>query len=158
MDLTIKFDEKSEVLNIRVAIIMQTKNGFVLSQRKSGNYYFAIGGRAKLGESSISSAIRETSEETGLNLNAGDFKLISIIENFWESDHKKVNDKNWKVHEINYVFTVPKQEKIVGGIDSSGVVEIPMEKIAELDIRPNIIKKIILENKFETFTHHIVNA
>jgi 8-oxo-dGTP pyrophosphatase MutT (NUDIX family) len=158
MDLTIKFEDEGEILNIRVVIIMETNIGFVLGQGNNKNYYHVIGGRCKLGETSIQSAARETEEETGLKLNEGDFKLISIIENFWESDHKKVNDKNWKVHEINYVFTVPKQEKIVGGIDSSGVVEIPMEQIAELDIRPNIIKKLILENKFETFTHHIVNA
>lgn len=152
MDLTIKFDEKSEVLNIRVAIIMQTKKGFVLSHRKSGNYYFAIGGRAKLGESSISSAIRETWEETGLTLQEKDFKLVSIIENFWES---KETEKTWKVHEINFVFTVPMQEKILEAIDSAEIVEIPKEELELLDIRPEIIKKIILEDKLDEFSHFI---
>ena len=164
MDLTIKFEDKSEVLNIRVAIIMQTKNGFVLSHRqgnqvlkgKSGNYYFAIGGRAKLGESSIASAMRETEEETGIKLEEKDFKLISIIENFWESDHEKMSNKKWKVHEINYVFTVPMQEQIYEAIDSAEIVEISKEKLSELDIRPEVIKKLILENKLSTFTHFIV--
>lgn len=156
MDLTIKFEDKSEVLNIRVAIIMQTRNGFVLSHRKNGNFYFAIGGRAKLGESSISSAVREVQEETGINLEEKDFKLISIIENFWESDHERVNDKNWKVHEINYVFTVPLQEKIYEAIDSAEVIEIPREQLADLDIRPETIKKLILENKLDEFNHYVV--
>ncbi len=156
MDLTIKFEDRSEVLNIRVAIIMQTRNGFVLSHRKNGNFYFAIGGRAKLGESSIVSAIREVEEETGLHLSEKDFKLISIIENFWESDHEKVNDRNWKVHEINYVFTVPVQERIFEAIDSAEVVEVPKEQLANLDIRPETIKKIILENKLDDFNHYIV--
>lgn len=153
MDLTIKFEDKSEVLNVRVAIIMQTKNGFVLSHRKNGDWYFAIGGRAKLGESSIASAIRETEEETGLKLKTEDFKLISIIENFWES---KEPEKTWKVHEVNFVFTVPVQEKIYEAIDSAEIVEIPKEKLSKLDIRPEIIKKLILEDKLNTFTHHIV--
>lgn len=156
MDLTIKFEDKSEVLNIRVAIIMQTRNGFVLSHRKNGDWYFAIGGRCKLGESSVASAMRETWEETGLKLEEKDFKLISIIENFWESDHEKVNHKKWKVHEINYVFTVPMQEKIYEAIDSAEVVEIPKEQLANLDIRPETIKKLILEDRLNTFTHHIV--
>lgn len=156
MDLTIKFEDKSEVLNIRVAIIMQTKNGFVFSHRKSGNYYFLIGGRAKLGESSIASAMREVSEEAGLNLEGKDFKLISIIENFWESDREKVNGQNWKVHEINYLFTVPLQDQIFEAIDSAEVVEIPKEELKDLDIRPEIIKKIILEDKLNEFNHFVV--
>ena len=156
MDLTIKFPDKSEVLNVRVAIIMQTKNGFVLSHRKSGGYYFAIGGRAKLGESSITSAVREVSEETGLTLEEKDFKLISIIENFWTSSHEKVNDQDWKVHEINYVFTVPMQEKIFDVVDSAEIVEIPKEQLTNLDIRPEIIKKLILENKLAEFNHFVV--
>jgi len=156
MDLTIKFPDKNEVLNVRVAIIMQTNNGFVLSHRKSGGYYFAIGGRAKLGESSITSAVREVSEETGLTLEGKDFKLISIIENFWTSSHEKLNDQDWKVHEINYVFTVPMQEKIFEAVDGAEIVEIPKEQLAILDIRPSVIKKLILEDKLNEFTHHII--
>jgi 8-oxo-dGTP pyrophosphatase MutT (NUDIX family) len=156
MDLTIKFEKSNETLNVRVAIIMQTKNGFVLSHRKSGNYYFAIGGRAKLGESSIASAIREAEEETGLKLKKEDFKLISIVENFWESTHETVSNQKWKVHEINFVFTVPLQEKIYDSVDSAEIVEIPKEKLTDLDIRPDIIKKIILENKLDGFNHFVV--
>lgn len=156
MDITIKFEETSEVLNVRVAIIMQTKNGFVLSHSKNGNYYFAIGGRCKLGESSIESAIRETEEETGLKLKKEDFKLISIIENFWTSTEETAKGADWKVHEINYVFTVPMQEEIFEAIDSSEVVEIPKEKLFDLDIRPDTIKKIILEDKLNEFNHFIV--
>lgn len=156
MDLTIKFAETSEVLNVRVAIIMETKKGFVLSYRKKSNYYFAIGGRAKLGESSIVSAMREVEEETGLKLKPEDFKLISIIENFWQSDHDTVNNSVWKVHEINYVFTVPVQEQIFEAIDSAELVEIPKDKLADLDIRPNIIKKLILENRLNEFNHFVV--
>lgn len=156
MDLTIKFDDKNEVLNIRVAIIMQTKNGYVLSHNKNGDWYFAIGGRAKLGESSVVSAIREVEEETGIKLKSEDFKLISIIENFWTSTHETVNSTDWKVHEINYVFTVPGQEQIFEAIDSAEIVEMSKEKLAELDIRPEVIKKLILEDKLTTFTHYIV--
>ncbi len=153
MDLTIKFENSHEALNVRVAIIMETKNGFVFSHRKNGGFYFLIGGRAKLGESSIDSVIRETEEETGLKLSSEDFKLISIIENFWTS---KENDKNWKVHEINYIFIVPMQERIYDAIDSAEVVEIPKEELSGLDIRPAKIKQLILEEMLGTFTHHVV--
>ena len=75
MDLTVKLAGEN-YLNIRVAIVVQTKNGFVLQKHKRGCYFF-LGGRIKSGESSLQAAKREMKEETGLEIE--DFKLISVI-------------------------------------------------------------------------------
>ena len=38
MDLTIKMEDT--YLNIRVVVILETENGFVLQKHKRGNYFF----------------------------------------------------------------------------------------------------------------------
>jgi 8-oxo-dGTP pyrophosphatase MutT (NUDIX family) len=154
MDLTLQVTDNSK-LNIRVAVIIETENGFVLSKSSHGSYLFAIGGRAKIGESSIQSAVRELEEETGLQISTSDFKLISIVENFWDAP---VDNILWKIHEINFVFTIPKQKSVGLGTDKefAGLVEMKKEEIKDLDIRPEVIKKIILEDKLNSFNHFIV--
>ena len=151
MDLTIKMEDT--YLNIRVVVILETENGFVLQKHKRGNYFF-IGGRIKIGESSLQAAKREMLEETGLDLNLEDFKFVSTIENFYEHIEK--------VHEICFVYKTEKQEKVnfenavEAKNENFNPIEIPKDKLADLDIRPEIIKKLILENKLEQISHYIV--
>ena len=53
-DLSLNVDDF--YLNIRVAIIARTKNGFILEKKKTSEYYFLIGGRMKINESSLEAA------------------------------------------------------------------------------------------------------
>lgn len=144
MDLTIKLENST--LNIRVAIIMQTANGYVLQKNKNG-WHFFLGGRIKLGESSLQAAIRETEEETGLKIQ--DFKFVSILENFFKADGAFKDDV---VQEICFIYTTPTVDKINPDF---GLLEIKKEDLVDLDIRPEIIKKLILENKLGEVSHHV---
>ena len=60
MDLTLPIEDK--ILNIRVAVILKTKIGYVLEKSKNG-YFFVLGGRIKINESSEQAARREVFEE-----------------------------------------------------------------------------------------------
>ena len=151
MDLTIKLDGEN-YLNIRVALIVQTKNGFVLQKHKRG-FYFFLGGRLKTGESSLQAAKREMMEETGLEIE--NFKLVSVLENFFSGE------ENTKTQEICFVYTTPIIEKIdwdieLVEINKEDIVEVGRQEMIEMDILPEIIKKLILESKLEAISHFIV--
>ncbi len=105
MDLTINL-EQNNILNIRVAIICQTENGYLLEKNKKG-FYFFLGGRVKLGESSLQAAKREFHEETGLEIS--EFEFISTIENFYDD---KGGLKEGAVHEKCFVYKTGKKEGV----------------------------------------------
>ena len=73
MDLTIPFE--NTILNIRVAIILQTSNGYVLGRGENKNYYHFVGRRVKLGENSLQAAKREILEEAGVEIK--NFEFVS---------------------------------------------------------------------------------
>jgi 8-oxo-dGTP pyrophosphatase MutT (NUDIX family) len=141
MDLTIPLD--GTTLNIRVTIIMETEKGFLIQKHRNG-YYFFIGGRMKLNESSQEAAKREMLEETGLAIS--DFKLVSVIENFY-------NNGQANIQEITFVYLAPKIDKVA---EEFGLIEVAREEVKELDIKPKKLKDIVLENNFENISHYII--
>lgn len=150
MDLTLVL-EQNNILNIRVAIICQTEKGFLLEKHKKG-FYFFLGGRVKLGESSLEAAKREYQEETGLDIH--NLEYVSTIENFYiENNPKHENLESANIQEICFVY---KTEKIEAVDPKYGLVEFTREEMKDLDIRPSIIKEIVVQEKENEITHYIV--
>ena len=142
MDLTIPLE--NIILNIRVAIILETEKGFVLGRGENKSFYHFLGGRVKAGENSLQAAKREILEEAAIEIEILEF--VSVIENFWtEPDHK--------VQEICFVYKTEKQAKINPQVD---LKEFTTEEMKYLDIRPNIIKQMLLEENFNNTTHYII--
>ncbi len=141
MDLTIPLG--GTTLNIRVTIIMETDKGYLVQKHKN-SYYFFIGGRMKLNESSQEASKREMLEETGLAIS--DFKLVSVIENFYNNDQSNIQ-------EITFVYLAPKIDKVS---EEFGLIEVTKEEMESLDIRPQKIKNIILENNMKEISHYII--
>lgn len=139
MDLSINFE--NTIINIRVAVLLKTKNGFIFEKSKHG-YVFATGGRIKLEESSLDTATREVEEDLGLKLEKENLKLISMVENFF------TNSDNDKVHEICFVYNY---NKILDATLPKNFVEIKTEEFDNFDIRPNIFKQILKGEEFENF-------
>lgn len=149
-DLTLLVDDT--VLNIRVAILVETPAGFVFEKHKSG-YLFVLGGRVKINETSEEAALREVFEELGLK----DLKLdlISIIENFFSVDNGK------KYHEINFVYKtvideMPDLSQFSLDSGNIGYSYIKKEDFDQYDIRPRAIKELV--KKIGPFTHLINKA
>ena len=130
MDLTLPIEDK--ILNIRVAVILKTKIGYVLEKSKNG-YFFVLGGRIKINESSEQAARREVFEETGIKID--DLKLKAVIENFY------TNNEERQVQEICFVYLSNNQENM-NLID--GLAEYTIKQINDIDLRPTVLKQIIL--------------
>jgi 8-oxo-dGTP pyrophosphatase MutT (NUDIX family) len=142
MDLTIQLEDI--VLNIRVAILMETGKGYIFEKHKDG-YYFVLGGRVKANESSIEAAQREIFEEIGLKIESA--SLVAIIENFF-------NVTDSKIHEICFVYSY---EEIIEIELSEEFAQIKGDRLTNEDIRPDIIKKIITNPK-KSFVHYITKG
>ena len=144
-DLTLNVDEFC--LNIRVAVIAKTKKGYILEKRS--NYSFLIGGRIKINESSSEAAIREIKEEIDLDIKEEDLEFKTVIENFFTHE-----TQNIKIHEICFLYEVKKElENIILG---EGLVEYSLEEIKNIEIKPTILQKLLLEEKMPVHVIHKV--
>jgi 8-oxo-dGTP pyrophosphatase MutT (NUDIX family) len=141
MDLTLPIGDM--VLNMRVALIVKTKDGFIFEKHKSG-YYFVIGGRIKAGESSGAALKREVYEE--LSVSISNFRLKAIIENFYVSRDKKV-------HEICFVYQT---EDVLEKELSSEFFMYPQAEIQDIDIQPRVMKEVIISES-KQILHLITN-
>ena len=139
MDLTIPVE--NSILNIRVAVLVKTKKGFILEKSPIGYFYF-IGGRIKINETSEDAAKRELFEEIGIKIEKINFK--TILENFFIVNNKMI-------HEICFVYTVDEELEINNLV--SNLIEYPITDFVNMDIKPKILKDYILSSDNRT---HIV--
>jgi len=102
MDITVKIEDK--VLNYRVAGIIKKDNKILVNERVDIDYVSLIGGRAKIGESSIEALIRELKEESGYDVKH--IKTLGVIENFFISRYD-----NKEYHEILIVHEIEFNDK-----------------------------------------------
>lgn len=147
MDLTIDIEDYK--LNIRAAGIITHNNKILLHKDQRDPYYALVGGRVEIGESSEETIKREIVEELGKEIEI--IGYISTIENFFKA-------KNKKFHEITFVYQAEfKNEEDKKILDTMKNIEgkdylqyewIDIDKMDNYDIRPAIIKSIIIERKF----------
>ena len=140
MDLSIKVQDTT--LNIRVAGLVKTTNGFLFEKSKNG-YIFTIGGRVRVGESTHEALIREVMEEIGMK--AEKVTLRSVIENFYTSS-------NEKVQEICFVYEV--DNEFTGAIPPE-FIQVTVEDIDKYDVRPKPIIDLLKSEK-GSFKHIII--
>jgi 8-oxo-dGTP diphosphatase len=135
MDITIKIGDS--LLNSRAVVIVQHKDGY-LFESHSGGFAYPIGGRIMMGESSEVAAKREVMEEIGIEMSDLEFKCI--LENFYIAEEKG-GERDVKVHEYSFIY----ESKTLLDMDlPEGFVTIKLEDLDSADIRPSIVKDIIL--------------
>jgi 8-oxo-dGTP pyrophosphatase MutT (NUDIX family) len=137
-DLTLKVNDST--LNIRVLLLIECPQGYIFESHEDG-YYFAIGGRLKLNESSIDGAKRELQEE--IEIDNIDLKMIGIIENFFVY-------KGEKAHEINFVYKGTLTEDLDLSkfhSDHLGFKYIKAKEAVSFDIKPKAILDILRTNE-----------
>ena len=147
MDITIDVEEYK--LNVRAAGIIIHNNKILTHRNTKSDHYALIGGRVEIGEDSEATLKREIMEEMGKEIEITGY--ISTIENFFEMDSRKY-------HEIMFVhkaeFKNEKDQKIedtiknIEGKDYLVYEWIPLEKIDEYPIKPEVVKEILKQGKF----------
>lgn len=147
MDITIDVEEYK--LNVRAAGIIIHNNKILTHRNTKSDHYALIGGRVEIGEDSVATLKREIMEEMGKEIEITGY--ISTIENFFEMDSRKY-------HEIMFVhkaeFKNEKDQKIedtiknIEGKDYLVYEWIPLEKIDEYPIKPEVVKEILKQGKF----------
>ena len=131
-DKTIKF-------NYRVALLAVHNNKILFQKDDRDDYYSLIGGRVHLLEDSNQAIIREVKEETGIELNINDIKLVKVVENFFKYD-------NINFHELLFVYKVDSVELYKKDnfktLDKDNVINkwYNIQNISNMDIRPEFIK------------------
>lgn len=141
-DLSFYDEETNTVLNVRVSAIIIKDNKILLQKVENGKYYFLVGGRVQLGESSLVAIKREVLEETGVRVEDEECQLLDTVENFFTD-----NGRNY--HEILFLYKVNNEELLNKGEfktldkDDSYNYWIDIKELNKLDIRPDFIKKMI---------------
>ena len=134
-------------LNIRVAILIKTEKGYLIQKSKVGDYYFFIGGRIKINESSVDTVERELLEET--NLKAGKIEFKSVMENFFIG-----KTSNEPVHELQFIYEVSNILNIQDLKLDDRIVEVSLQDVKNYEIKPEVLKLALLNEKIET--HYIL--
>lgn len=154
-DLSIIIDEVK--LNIRVGAIIKYQNKILIEKNQNVDFSVIPGGRIKTLENSKEALLREINEELELDFTNEEFKLISIVENFFI-----FNDT--KYHELYLIYKVElkKDYNIKNGIinkdnQDSNYYLLDKEQIIKENIKPNILKEIIFSNEFEHYTVNEIN-
>ncbi len=129
-------------VKIRVAGLVKTKKGYIFEKSDKG-YIFSIGGKVMLNESSEEAIIREIKEE--INMDVKNAELKSVFENFYGKDSERVQ-------EICFLYEVA--EEFSGNLGTE-FVEVPISSLSSYDIRPMVIKNILLDKK-NNFNHFII--
>lgn len=147
MDITIDVEEYK--LNVRAAGIIIHNNKILTHRNTKSDHYALIGGRVEIGEDSEATLKREIMEEMGKEIEITGY--ISTIENFFQMNSQKYHEIMF-VHKVE--FKNEKDQKIedtiknIEGKDYLVYEWIPLEKIDEYPIKPEVVKEILKKGNF----------
>jgi 8-oxo-dGTP pyrophosphatase MutT (NUDIX family) len=119
-DITVRVDEG--VINLRVGAVITKENKVLMTKNPRDDYYYSVGGRIKIGETSEQAVIREVYEELGVKLPVD--RLGFINENYFYGD---IGDgKERQIYEIcfyYYMKTPADYEPRVNSVTNGGITE-----------------------------------
>ena len=158
MNNDIKIEKDDIIFNYRVAVVIKKNDKILIQKDKRIKHYTLPGGRCKLGESSIETAIREFKEETSLDTSL--VRWVGIIENFFTSSF---NSK--KYHEILIIIELKLDNENIYKEDIIYNVEdtkkefltyhwLSIRELKKADFRPQIVLQMIENNNF----NHYINV
>lgn len=157
MNKDIKIENNESVFNYRVAIVIKN-NGKVLVQKDDRVSHVTLpGGRCKLDEDSIETAIREFKEETDIDIKYR--RSIGIIENFFTSSF---NNKKYHeillIHELEFIPEEYYNIEEINNIEEKKkehlkYIWINENKLKKSDFRPELLIDLLNKKDFQ----HIIN-
>lgn len=156
-DVRITNDEYN--FHFRVAAVIIQDNKFLIQQIEGYNYYILPGGHVLLGESSLTALAREVKEEVGCDIDLENCKFFCFHENFY-------NKKGKLEHWIENYFIVKPSKRLPNNNwdikeNDNGELKllhfkwVSIDELKDLDLKSTAIKKLLVENKANEFTHLI---
>ncbi len=139
--------------NFRVGVILEYKNNILIEKGKKATHSVIPGGRVKTLEDTKNTLIREIQEEMHFDISKKDIKLQNVIENFFTSNDVKYHELFFvyriKLDENDEIIKRDKKELINYDSDGNWYEFISINDIEKENIKPEIIKKIVKEDKFK---------
>jgi 8-oxo-dGTP pyrophosphatase MutT (NUDIX family) len=130
--------------NLRTAVLIKTKDGYVFEKDDRDRFYWVVGGRIMTNETSEKAAKREIKEELGIDI--GKINLRAIVESFFVLD-------NESFHEICFYYEYKLAEKINL---PKNYYTFSKEEMKTKNIQPIIIHDII-KSRNHDIMHIVVN-
>ncbi len=137
--------QNHHVFNFRVALLPLFEDKILLQKPIVDDYFSLLGGRVKLGETTLEAITRESKEELNLNFSPQDLTLNVIAENFFAYGDKKA-------HELLFVYrwNIPQNHHILqkdnfSSCDKEDIIVSwhNINELANMDLRPEFIKQCL---------------
>jgi ADP-ribose pyrophosphatase YjhB (NUDIX family) len=155
MDLTFKTNGGYFIYKVGAIIIHENK--LLMVKNENFSFYYVVGGRAQLGETSEAAVLREVYEETGVNFEID--RLACIHENFFDDSESAFDAP---CHEIALYYLMKEScdiEKVKcksvghdGGKES--LFWLPIDELSSFHMFPEFLKTE-LKNLQNGFSHFI---
>lgn len=133
----------------RVGAVIISEGYALFAANSRDNYYYTVGGGVHMGEYSRDAVLRETMEETGLELDIE--RPLCIIENFFDGDGS-LDGLECHAVEIYYLMKPAVKTDIASRSVTGGDMPVaekmhwlPIDRLDEYDIRPKIAIKLAAE-------------
>ncbi len=155
MNKEVRFKTEEYNYYNRAACVLKKGDKYLIMNVDNSDYFHIPGGHIEIGEDSLKALKREIKEE--LNYEINNTKVFCIQENFYKK-------KNKMHHGIEFYYLVKvkediKEETIIE--DDKGVKKTllikwaSVDELKNIDLRPNTIKELIINNKINKLTHII---
>ena len=148
--MDIKLKSEDGFFKFRVCGIVEKDNKVLVMKINKNKFYCLPGGHVELGEDTNAAILREMKEELGYEVEIK--KLVCVHQNLFKNETGK------PFHEIGFYYLVsPKDKNFVAENsvrmenDKGQIVRLEMnwvtkDQLKEIDFRPHIIRKMILNN------------
>ena len=155
MDVRIKCETK--VFNYCARAIIEQDGKILIIRVNDADYYHLPGGHVEIGETSKNALLRELEEETGLKVK--DEKLVVIDEQFYTK--KEISNHSLIFYYVAKLKDTVKLENTIhieqheSKTTKHELSWVTRDELKEIDLRPELIKDMIIRNDFGALRHII---
>lgn len=155
MKKDVRIENESSNFHLRVAAVIMQDDKYLIQQIDGYDYYILPGGHVHLGEDFTQAIIREVKEEVGCEIK--DAKIFCLHENFYP---KKDKLEHWVetyfIVKPNEILSKENWDQIENDKGQEKLLHFKwftQEELKLLDLRPNTIKNLLIDNKITELSY-----
>lgn len=155
--MDVKIKNETMIFNYCVRAIIEQDEKILILCVNDADYYHLPGGHVEIGETSAQALLREIQEEVGIEVTLE--KSVIVNEQFY-------NKKDTNNHSVIIYYLAKPKDKIK--TQNSVRIEqgrtkmiknelrwVTRDELKNIDLRPTLIKDLIMKNEFNTLQHII---